>query len=77
MFTAFNEHLRGFTFVVLDQLDDRVEGALGVDVAALAVVHHADAVVLDARVVRLARVHHPDRQRVRLLVCENTDRRSR
>ena len=53
---------------MLDELDDGVEVSLGVDVAALVVVHHPDAVVLDARVVHFCAVDHAYRQRVRLLI---------
>ena len=41
---------RALTFVVLDELDDGGEGSLGRNVAA-AVVHLADAVVLDDDVI--------------------------
>ena len=52
--------LLGFTFVVLDEFNDGVEGAFGIDVASLGIVHHTDAIMFDSSVVCLANVHHPD-----------------
>ena len=60
--------LLGFTFIVLDEFNDGVEGAFGIDVASLCIVHHTNPIMFDSSVIRLANIHHPDGQSVRFLV---------